>query len=158
MAAVAKIGAAVSPVLVAAVLLLGYEYLRACGLAGPSVEQITTATGASRSRVYELREELRQVLPSLLRPVGRPPRAPSEISPDVAYALRGAAMAFIVTHPGCVSTGPDWHHYGDSFRHYVLELREQHPDVELRALRGGDHGPAGHAEGVARRGRGQRDA
>jgi len=33
MAAVAKIGAAVSPVLVAAVLLLGHEYLRACGLA-----------------------------------------------------------------------------------------------------------------------------
>ena len=63
MAAVAEIGAAVSPVLAAAVLLLGHEYLRVCGLTGPGVEQIITATGASRSRAYELREELRRVLP-----------------------------------------------------------------------------------------------
>src|ERR1700728_5509680 len=116
MVAVAEIGTVVSPVLAAAVLLLGHEYLRACGLTGPGVAQLLTATGASRSRAYELREELRQILPSLLRPVGRPPAAPRDVSPDVAHTLRGDAMAFLKAHPGCISVGPDRHHYGDAFR------------------------------------------
>jgi hypothetical protein len=131
MAAVAEIDTAVSPVLAAAVLLLGHEYLRVFGLTGPSVEQIITATGASRSRAYELREELRRVLPSLQRPVGRPPAPPREVNPDLARTLGGAVMAFLKAHPGCVSVGPERHHYGDSFRRYILELREQHPDVDL---------------------------
>jgi hypothetical protein len=131
MAAVAEIGAAVSPVLVAGVLLLAHEYLRACGLPGPTVEQITAATSTSRSRAYELREELRRVLPSVLRPVGRPPSPPREVNRDVAYELRGAVTAFSRAHPGCVSEGPERTYYGDAFRRYVLELREQHPDVEL---------------------------
>jgi len=131
MAAVAEIGAAVSAVLVAGVLLLAHDYQRAYGLPGPTVEQITAVTGASRTRAYELRHELRHVLPSLLRPVGRPPSAPREVSRDVVYELRGDAMAFIKAHPGCVSEGPERHYYSDAFRRYVLELREQHPDVEL---------------------------
>jgi hypothetical protein len=131
MATVVDNGAAASPMLAAAVLLLGHEYLRAFGLTGPSVEQLITATGASRSRAYELREELRRVLPSLLRPVGRPPAAPREVSSDLARTLGGAVVAFLKAHPGCVSVGPERHHYGDSFRHYILELRKQHPDVDL---------------------------
>ena len=131
MVAVAEIGAAVSPLLAAAVLLLGHEYLRVAGLPGPSVEQILTATGASRSRAYELREELRRALPSLLRPVGRPPAPPREAHPDLARTLGGAVMTFLKAHPGCVSVGPERHHYGDSFRRHILELREQHHDVDL---------------------------
>jgi hypothetical protein len=131
MVAVADIGAAVSPVLVAGVLLLAHEHQRARGLPGPTVEQIVSATGVSRSRAYEVSDELRRVLPSLLRPVGRPPSPPRQVNRDVAYELRGAVMAFIRAHPGCVSEKPERTYYGDAFRRYVLELREQHPDVEL---------------------------
>jgi hypothetical protein len=132
MAAVAEIGAAVSSVLAAAVLLLGHEYRRAHGLVGPSVEQIITATGASRSRAYELREQLRQVLPSLLRPVGRPPAAPPrEVAPDVTCALARAVAIFQMDHPGCVGGSEPRRHYTDAFRRFVLGLREQHADMEI---------------------------
>ena len=131
MAAVAEIGAAVSPILVAAVLLLGHEYLRVHGLTGPSVEQITAATGVSRSRAYEVRHELRQMLPALLHPVGRPPSKPASVNSDVALELCHSAMAFIMAHPGCISEGPERHYYSDAFRRYVVELREQHPEVKL---------------------------
>ena len=129
--AVAEIGAAVSPVLVAGVLLLAHEHQRARGLPGPTVEQIISATGVSRSRAYEVSDELRRVLPSVLRPVGRPPSPPRQVNRDMAYPLLRAATAFIRAHPGCVSEGPERTYYGDAFRRYVLELREQHPDVEL---------------------------
>jgi hypothetical protein len=131
MAAVDEIGAAISPVLIAGVLLLAHEYQRACGLPAPTVEQITAATGASRTRAYELREELRHVLPSLQRPVGRPASPPRDVDRNVALALCGATLAFIKAHPGCVSEGPERHYYSDAFRRFILELREQHPDVEL---------------------------
>jgi hypothetical protein len=52
----------------------------------------------------------------------------------VALALRGAAVTFIMAHPGCVSVGPERHYYSDAFRRYVIELREQQPDVELEAF------------------------
>src|SRR5262249_18272700 len=87
--------------------------------------------GASRSRAYELREELRHVLPSLLRPVGRPPSPPRNVDRDVALALCGVTMAFIKAHPGCVSERPERHYYSDVFRRFILELREQHSHVEL---------------------------
>ncbi len=54
--------------LVAGVLLLAHEHQRVRGLPGPTVEEITAATGVSRSRAYEVRDELRRVLPSVLRP------------------------------------------------------------------------------------------
>lgn len=122
------------PVLVAGVLLLAHEHQRGRGLPGPTVEEITAATGVSRSRADEVRDELRRVLPSVLRPVGRPPSPPREVDRDVAYALLRAVTAFIRTHPGCVSEGPERTYYGDAFRRYVLELREQHPDVELELM------------------------
>jgi hypothetical protein len=53
MPVVAEIGAAISRVLVAGVLLLAHEYQHACRLRRPTVEQITAATGVSRSRAYE---------------------------------------------------------------------------------------------------------
>jgi hypothetical protein len=134
MMAVADVGAPVSPLLVAAVLLLGREYCHAHALPRSTVEQILTATSASRSRAYELRDALRDVLPSLLRPVGRPPVPPRETAPDAAYALLGAVTTFVMDHPGCVYGGPERRRYDDAFRRFLLELREQHPDLDLDAF------------------------
>ncbi|MBZ0120699.1 MAG: hypothetical protein K8H88_27140, partial [Sandaracinaceae bacterium] len=43
-----------------------------------STSQILSATGATRSRAYELARELREQLPKLARPPGRPRGEPPE--------------------------------------------------------------------------------
>jgi hypothetical protein len=131
MPAVPEVGAPVSPLLVAALLLAAGEHLRALGLPRPTVQQVTEATGVSRSRAYELRDALIAGLPSLLRPVGRPPAPTRAVDPDTAYELRGDAMTFVMDHPGCVYGGAERRRYDDTFRRFVLDLREQHPDVDL---------------------------
>ena len=131
MADLAQVVAPVSPLLVAAVLLLGRDYVREHALPCATVEQVLMATGASRSRAYELREALRDVLPSLLRPVGRPPAPPREARLDTTYALRGAVATFLMDHPGCVYGGAERRRYDDGFRRFILDLREQHHDVQL---------------------------
>jgi hypothetical protein len=129
--AVADLGASVSPVLVAGLLLAAGEHLRTYALPCPTVQQVIASTGASRSRAYEMCDAVRAVLPSLQRPVGRPPVPPREACPDTALALRGAVVTFLMDHPGCVHGGDERHRYTDPFRRFVLELREQHADVEL---------------------------
>jgi hypothetical protein len=131
MPAVPEVGAPVSPLLVAALLLAAGEHLRALDLPRPTVQQVTEATGASRSRAYELRDALLVGLPSLLRPVGRPPAPTRAVDPDTAHELRGDVMTFVMSHPGCVYGGPERRRYDDTFRCFVLDLREQHPDVDL---------------------------
>jgi hypothetical protein len=131
MPAVPEVGAPVSPLLVAALLLAGGEHLRALDLPRPTVQQVIEATGASRSRAYELRDALLLGLPSLLRPVGRPPAPTRAVDPDTAHELRGDALTFVMSHPGCVYGGPERRRYDDTFRRFVLDLHEQHADVDL---------------------------
>jgi hypothetical protein len=131
MTAVAEVGAAISPVLVAALLLAGGEHLRALDLPRPTVEQVLEATGASRSRAYELRDALLAVLPSLQRPVGRPSAPPPAVEPDTARELHGDVMTFVMDHPGCVYGGAERRRYDDNFRRFVLDLREQHAGLDL---------------------------
>ena len=63
---------ALSPVWRAAVLLLGRAIAEEHELERPSVEAIVTATGASKSRAYELAAKLAMTLPTLVRSPGRP--------------------------------------------------------------------------------------
>lgn len=116
--------------LVAGLLLAAGEHLRARDLPCPTVAQVVAATGASRSRAYELRDAVLAVLPSLQRPIGRPP-APREVAADVTTTMLRAVVSFMMAHPGCVYGGTERHRYTDAFRHFVLELRHQHADVEL---------------------------
>ena len=63
---------AVAPQAVAGVLLAARTYGADLGLDMPKVGAIVEATGVSRSRAYELRDELLALLPTLVRPPGRP--------------------------------------------------------------------------------------
>jgi hypothetical protein len=118
-------------VLVAGLLLAAGEHLRMRDLPCPTVAQVLTSTGASRSRAYELRDAVLAALPSLRRPVGRPPAPPRSIEPDIAYELRGAVITFMRNHPGCIFGGPERWRYDDAFRRFVLELRERYADLDL---------------------------
>src|ERR1700678_3982399 len=130
MPAVPEVGAPVSPLLVAALLLAAGEHLRTLGLPHPTVQQVIEATGASRSRAYELRDAMLVGLASLLRPVGRPPAPTRAVEPDTVHELRGDVMTFVMSHPGCVYGGAERRRYDDTFRRFVLDLREQHPDLD----------------------------
>jgi hypothetical protein len=131
MADVVEVDLPVSSLLVAGLLLAAREHLRALDLPCPTVAQVLAATGASRSRAYELREAVLAALPSFQRPVGRPPAPPREVRVDVGYALRGAMLAFFREHPGCIYGGTKRQRYADSFRHFIVDLRERHLDVDL---------------------------
>ena len=104
--------------------------LRSLDLPHPSVDQILEKTGVSKSRAYELCDAIRAALPSLSRPVGRPPSPPPFVDSATTYALRGAMATFVRRHPGCVHDD-ERGHYADLFRHFILDLREQHAAVAL---------------------------
>lgn len=124
--------AAVSPLVVAAVLLAARRFSEPLGLPCPSVAQILAATEASRSRAYELSAELLEYLSTLPRPVGRPPRPPSAPScPTQDEAIASEVLRYVRKHPGSVQAHSQRQRYSDEFRHFLLALRERYPDVEL---------------------------
>jgi hypothetical protein len=96
---------------------------------------VLQATGASRSRAYELSDNLRALLPSLQRPPGRPAGAGSKpaaaIASDRVQQLTLDVLGFVMSHPGCVATGPQRGHYQDPFRLHVLDLRREYSDLDL---------------------------
>jgi hypothetical protein len=131
---VAEIGAPVSAALTAGLLLAAAGHLRALDLPCPTVSAILAATGATHSRAYELRDAILAALPSLQRRVGRPPAPPREPDPDVALALCREARTYAYDHAGSVTGGPERRRYSDSFRHFIVALRERHEDVPLETF------------------------
>jgi hypothetical protein len=100
-------------------------------LSMPTATQIVVEAGATRSRAYELRDAILGILPTLARPPGRPKaeRAPAPVS--VTADLRGEVLRFVMQHPGCVHEQPGRSRYAESFRLFVLELRERHIEFPL---------------------------
>lgn len=103
-------------------------------LALPSVGEILGATGATRSRAYELAKEIHELLPGLDRGPGRPRAVREPVSTDALAELRGEALRFVMNHPGCVHLGAARARYSETWRLFVLGLCERHPDVPLADL------------------------
>lgn len=118
----------------AAVLMLARSIAKRHELPYPTVAAILAATGASKSRAYELVAKLAAVLPTLVRAPGRPARALSATTLDAHTELTRAVLAYVMAHPGCVDRGAERNRYSDGFRRFVLELHEQHPSVALDAF------------------------
>lgn len=129
---VAPEGAAVSPLLTAALLLVAIGRLESLGLPHPTATSVLVATGASRSRAYELRGAIEAILPTVLRPPGRPEKAAP--APIDTSAIVRAARDFAYDHPGAVGGGAARRRYSDGFRRFVLELAAAHRDVPLDAF------------------------
>ena len=102
-------GEPVSPLLISALLLASAEHARRLSLAHPSVGEILAATGATRSRAYELRDALVASLPSLQRPLGRPAApatAPSRTEQQVSQAYaQTVSQLHAVFAPGQAQPG-----------------------------------------------------
>jgi hypothetical protein len=103
------------------------------GLELPSATQILEATGASRSRAYELKDAIVALLPALARPPGRPRVEHAPAPPARLAELTTAALRFLMQHPGCVQSG-ERGSYAPPYRRFVIELREQHADVMRSAF------------------------
>ena len=114
----------------AALLLAARTSLEHLGLPCPSAEQIVAATGATRSRAYELVPQLVALLPSVARPPGRPAKPPTDRRTDDG-ALTRTVLDFVLRHPGCVDRGAERHRYSDVFRRFVIEQRERNAAMDL---------------------------
>jgi hypothetical protein len=127
--------ASVSPLVQAAVLLVARILCKHFTLPHASTEEILATTGASRSRAYELCAALLALLPTLMRPCGRP--AQSNGAPP-AHAetndITGAVLRYVMQHPGCVRASGERQGYSDAFRHFIIELREQHPHLAIETF------------------------
>ncbi len=113
------------PLWLAAVLLVARTIAARYELSSPSVDAILTATGASRSRAYELVARLAALLPTLVRAPGRPARTEPAVPSD-APELTRAVLAYVMANPGCVDRGPERQRYADAFRRFIIDLHAAH--------------------------------
>ncbi len=151
MSALADRRPAVSPLSTAALLLAARTLLGRVRLPQPNVSEILEATGATRSRAYELRDELLERLPELERPVGRP--RIEKPAPVDTGAITREVLDFVVEHPGCISKRAKRLRYSDSFRHFLLDLCERRREVPLEDFAAATHVPLGTLKNWLRGGR-----
>lgn len=123
----------VSPNLIAALLLACRGHLHRLELPHPSVEQILGATGATRSRAYELKVALLGLLPTLERPAGRPKAQPQQ-TPENACTVTEEVLRFVMRHPGCVHQRAQRQRYSDGFRAFLLKLFEKYPKMPIKSF------------------------
>jgi len=126
--------ASVQPVAKAAVLLAARTLCRQLELGHPSVSQILAATGASKSRAYEVCAALTSSLPTLIQPCGRPPMRTDDSTSTAAGGgdpVTAAVLAFVLRHPGCAQAGGKRQGYSEEFRRFIVKLRGQHSDLSL---------------------------
>jgi len=139
--AVPDLLAAVSPHVITALLLVARTVSQSLDLEAPAAATILTATGAGRSRAYELSHELLALLPGLDRPVGRPASQPTAQPSSDTEALMNEVLTFVLEHPGCVHGGSDHHGYSDGFRRFILDLIRGHGDLDLAVFAEAVHVP-----------------
>ncbi len=134
---------ALPPAWLAAVLLLGRAIGERHELAFPSGDAIVKAIGASKSQAYEVVGKLAAILPTLVRTPGRP--AKEEPAPPCSAALdvTRAALAYVMSHPGCVDRGAKRQRYSAEFRRFVLGLQLTHASLEFEAFADGVGVPIG---------------
>lgn len=124
----------VSPNVTAGVLLCARRIGEQLELPFPSARAILGATGATRTRAYEVAGEVDALLPVLTRPPGRPRAEAAPPSPSKLAELRGEALRFLMSHPGCVRLGRERTRYADSWRRFVIALHETHAEIPLPEL------------------------
>ena len=131
MSSVAEKLLSVCPVVVAALLLLARALCGLLALPAPSVAEILAATKAPRSTAYELLDVIVELLPTLVRTRGRPPKPTTTTTTTEGGALTRAVLGYVMGHPGCVGRGEARQHYSDAFRRFVLDLRAEYEAVEI---------------------------
>lgn len=122
---------AVPPNVTAGLFLCARELAAHYGLEQPSVGRVLSATGAGRSRAYELKQQLLSLLPGLAAPPGRPRAERPVQSSSHAHELRGEMLRFVMKHPGVVHAHGQRGRYSEPLRVFVLALRDRYESLSL---------------------------
>jgi hypothetical protein len=117
--------------LAAALLLVARAVAERFALPSPTADAILKATGASRSRSYELVARIAGLLPTLVRAPGRPLAAPTPSPSTDESELTRAVLDYVMAHPGCVDRGAERQRYADTFRRFVVDLRASKASLDL---------------------------
>lgn len=131
-----------SPTAAAALLLVARHVGHPLGLPVPDVAQILAATKVSRSTAYELAAVLADLVSTLVRPRGRPPKSAAAAPTDETAALTQAVLAFVLRHPGCARAGVR-QGYSERFRHFILAQRAVYAALDLERFAHAVHVPLG---------------
>jgi hypothetical protein len=138
---------AVTPSVLASLLLVARALCVHFALPAPGVDQILDATKASRSAAYHLTAALTELVLTLARPRGRPPKPPPTQGAPAASAetagLTSAVLAYVMRHPGCVHKDCVRQQYSDGFRHFILEQQTYHAALALDVFAAATHLPLG---------------
>lgn len=119
---------AVSPNLTAGLLLAALPRLVALGLPAPTATAVLEAAGAGRTRAYEVRATLEELLPTLLRDPGRPGAVPA--TPVDTTAITRAITDYLIAHPGAAALRGRRREYSDGFRAEALQQMARHPELD----------------------------
>lgn len=84
-----------------------------------SIGAMLQSLGIGKSQCYELKERLRETLPELLRPPGRPPASSER---DAEFATLKACYSFVTDNPGAVCPNRSRQRYSPEFRYFMLDL------------------------------------
>lgn len=117
-----------APLVEAALLLAANGFLAGRGLPHPTAAQVLDATGAGKTQAYDLAKRIVAILPTLVRPPGRPP-APAPPPVDTGGITR-ELLVFLRAHPGAAITEGTRHSYSGGFRLFVLDLVARHIDLD----------------------------
>jgi hypothetical protein len=135
MPSVAQVDADVSPTIRAGLILCALSELERLDLSRPTANAVIAAIGASRTRAYECKRAISQLLPTLLRPVGRPPKPEAPpADTTMLQVLSQQALRFVAEHPGAISVGAQRRTYTASYRRFVLDLCTAHSDIDRATL------------------------
>jgi hypothetical protein len=125
----------VSSSVIAAVLITAAAFLRDLKLQTTlRIEDVLDATGASKSRAYELKDALLEILPSLARPRGRPAAVVEAPLVPERLQIAQAVIDFVYRNPGCAHGGLKRRRYSDAFRRFMIDLRARHAQIELSSF------------------------
>ena len=127
-------GLAVPSSLAAGLLLCSISLLASYDLPHPTAMAAIEATGAGRSRAYEMKAIIEDALPDLVRSPGRPMASPPTPTPDETAAITREVTRYLMEHPGCVHGSPERHRYSGGFHRFVLELWERHTEIGLASF------------------------
>lgn len=122
----------VSPNLTAGLLLAALPHLARLGLPVPTAATVLEATGAGRTRAYELRAAIDDALGALQRSPGRPPSVAPP--PTDTSAITRAILHYLIAHPGAVTARGTRRDYSDGLRAHVLEHVARHPELDRDQL------------------------
>ncbi len=134
MISVAETSPDVSPLVSAALQLAARTEAIALGLPHSKAAQILEATGAGRTRAYQLAAEIPGAVAALVKSPGRPKAPQEQPAADAMVELSDRVIAYLIEHPGCVTGRGRRRRYSVGFRLFVLELFEHRGELDLEAF------------------------